>query len=122
MARHNLEDHKFSCVREIDNPFTKVHVWMDAPSWGLRRKHRRYRHNILETPKQVRALFGSNADKACINHIILDFLDDPNLNAIAWLRDAVYRYLVEREKRRSRNHHEVAQFFREQYNVMEVTV
>lgn len=93
---------------------------MDAPSWGLRRKHRRYRHNILATPKQVREMFGPDSDKACVLHILLDFVDDPKLLENDWLRKASYNYLVKHTTLRMNNHHETAEFLREFYNKREV--
>jgi hypothetical protein len=72
----------------------EVHKWMDDPSWGLRRKHRKYRHNILETPKEALNRFGLGADLACIDHILLDYSKIfPDLTM-----EEIYRILINKEK------------------------
>jgi hypothetical protein len=67
---------------------------MDAPSWGLRRRHRKYRHNILETPKEALSRFGEGADLACIDHILRDYSPCyPNLDD-----EKLYQLLVKKQK------------------------
>jgi len=88
-----LDGHSNSCIKKFGRSFAVVHSWMDAPSWGLRRKHRKYRHNILETPKEALSRFGEGADLACIDHILRDCSPHyPNLSD-----DDLYRLLVEKE-------------------------
>ena len=89
-----LDGHSLSCRQRFGRSFSEVHSWMDAPSWGLRRKHRKYRHNILESPKEALSRFGEGADLACIDHILRDFSPHyPDLSD-----DELYRLLVEKAK------------------------
>jgi hypothetical protein len=37
--------------------------------------HRKYRHDPNTTPKEAKAIFGENADNACLDHIRLDELE-----------------------------------------------
>ena len=91
-----LGEHCLSCVQKLGRRFAEVHSWMDAPSWGLRRKHRKYRHNILETPKEALSRFGEGADLACIDHILRDCSPHyPELND-----EQLYKFLSEKEKAR----------------------
>jgi len=110
MVQHNLKDHEDSCVRELGKPFTEIHVWMDVKSGSLGRIHRMERHNILETPKQALELFGEGADKACVNHIILDVLDYPELNSNPKLRECAYTILMAKCLIKRKNHEEVSKF------------
>ena len=110
MVQHNLKDHEDSCVRELGKPFVKIHVWMDVKSGSLGRIHRMERHNILETPKQALELFGEDADKACINHIILDALDYPELNSDPKLRECAHTILMAKCLIKHENHEEVSKF------------
>jgi TM2 domain-containing membrane protein YozV len=45
---------------------------MDEPSEIMGSKHRMYRHDPYNTPKEARLLFGEYADEACLDHILLD--------------------------------------------------
>jgi len=110
MVQHNLKDHEDSCVRELGKPFAKIHVWMDVKSGSLGRIHRMERHNILETPKQALEPFGEDADKACVNHIILDALDYPELNSNPKLRECAYTILMAKSLIKRENHGEVSKF------------
>jgi len=112
MVHHNLSDHEESCRMQLGKPFTEVHDWMDKKSGYLGRIHRIERHDILETPKQVLELFGEGADKACINHIILDMLDYPELNLDPKLREYAYSILMAQAEIRQRNSSEVSKFLR----------
>ena len=113
MAHHNLRDHEDSCVREFGKPFTEVHQWMDVKSGSLGRIHRMERHNLLETPKQVLELFGEGADGACVNHIILDTLDFPELNCDPKLRECAYAIVKAKCLVKSENHKGVSRFLEE---------
>jgi len=110
MVQHNLKDHEDSCVREFGKPFTEIHVWMDVKSGSLGRIHRMERHNILETPKQALELFGEGADEACVNHILLDALDYPELNSDPKLRGCAYTILMAKCLIKRENHEEVSKF------------
>jgi len=82
---------------------------MDEPSWALRRKHRRYRHNILDSPEEAVSRFGTGADKACIDHILLDNSKDyPNLSL-----EELYTLLIEKEKTRQVSKKENIKLIRE---------
>jgi hypothetical protein len=48
---------------------------MDEPSVILGAKHRKYRHDPNFTPAEAKAIFGENADNACLDHIRLDELE-----------------------------------------------
>jgi hypothetical protein len=110
MVQHNLKDHEDSCVRELGKPFSKVHEWMDVKSGSLGRIHRMERHDILETPKQALELLGEGADRACVNHIVLDALDYPELNSDSKLRECAYSILMSKSLIRRKNHSEVSKF------------
>jgi len=110
MVQHNLKDHEDSCIRELGKPFVKIHVWMDVKSGSLGRIHRMERHNLLETPKQALELFGEGADKACVNHILLDALDYPELNSNPKLRECAYTILMAKCLIKHKNHGEVSKF------------
>lgn len=48
---------------------------MDEPCVILGANHRKYRHKPNTTPQEAKALFGKNADNACLDHIRLDELE-----------------------------------------------
>ncbi len=48
---------------------------MDEPSAIMGANHRKYRHDPNITPKEAKAIFGENADNACLDHIRLDKLE-----------------------------------------------
>jgi hypothetical protein len=71
----NNEEHSQESIRRYGKSFSELHKWMDEPSVILGANHRKYRHDPNTTPKEARALFGENADNACLDHIRLDELE-----------------------------------------------
>jgi hypothetical protein len=71
----NNAEHCEDSLRRYGKPFSELHKWMDEPSTILGASHRKYRHDPNTTPKEAKALFGENADNACLDHIRLDELE-----------------------------------------------
>lgn len=68
-----LIEHEKQSLARYGKKFTELHQWMDEPTKIMHSKHRKYRHDPYTTPKEVKKLFGENADNACLDHIIMDF-------------------------------------------------
>src|SRR3990172_13045971 len=71
----NNAEHCEDSLRRYGKTFSELHKWMDEPSAILGKGHRKYRHDPITTPKESKALFGENADNACLDHIRLDELE-----------------------------------------------
>jgi len=69
------KQHCEDCERKLGKPFPEVHAWLDA-FYGRDGDlaHRAVRHN-LEGVEQVRRLWGDEAARAAILHIMLDWDD-----------------------------------------------
>jgi hypothetical protein len=71
-----MPDHKQHCQdcdRQLGKPFPEVHAWLDA-FYGPDRDvaHRALRHH-LEGVEEVRKLWGDQAARAAVLHIMLDW-------------------------------------------------
>jgi len=71
----NNAEHCEDSLRRYGKTFSDLHTWMDEPSSILGASHRKYRHDPNTTPKEAKAIFGENADNACLDHIRLDELE-----------------------------------------------
>ena len=71
----NHEEHCAESLKRYGKSFAELHSWMDEPSLLLGSSHRRYRHDPSVTPEEAKAIFGFNADNACLDHIRLDALE-----------------------------------------------
>ena len=74
----SLKIHEEFSLEKYGKKFTELHQWMDEPVKIHGPSHRRYRHDIKETPKKAKELFGEGADLVCIDHIILDRVEEKN--------------------------------------------
>src|SRR5208283_2071709 len=74
----NNEEHCADSLKRYGKTFIELHRWMDEPSFLMGSSHRRYRHDPYVTPDEARAIFGENADNACLDHIRLDELESRN--------------------------------------------
>lgn len=74
----NNEEHCADSLKRYGKTFAELHAWMDEPSFLLGSSHRRYRHDPNVTPDEAKAIFGENADNACLDHIRLDELESRN--------------------------------------------
>lgn len=74
----NNEEHCADSLKRYGKTFAELHAWMDEPSFLLGSSHRKYRHDPYVTPLEARAIFGENADNACLDHISLDELESRN--------------------------------------------
>jgi len=72
----SLKIHEEFSLEKYGKKFTELHQWMDEPVKIYGPSHRRYRHNIKRTPKEAKELFGEDADLACIDHIVLDRIEE----------------------------------------------
>ena len=68
----SLEEHEADCERELGEPFTEVHLWLDALFKVLGPQHRSVRHNT-EGIEEVRRMWGDRAAEAAEIHIRKDF-------------------------------------------------
>jgi hypothetical protein len=68
----NHAKHCEVALRHYGKDFSQLHTWMDFPSITYGVYHRRFRHDPDKTPIEALQLFGSLADQACLDHIILD--------------------------------------------------
>ena len=80
----DFKKHCESCERKYGESYEEVHRWMDEPIEVMGPSHRKYRHNIHETPNFVKRMWneklkkgltnitGDEAREACIDHILLD--------------------------------------------------
>lgn len=68
----DLKEHEKQSMSKYNQPFTKLHQWMDYPSKGFGKRHRMFRHDPKTTPEEAKKLFGENADHACLDHIVID--------------------------------------------------
>jgi hypothetical protein len=68
----NHQEHCAESLKRYGKSFAELHTWMDEPSFLLGAKHRKYRHDPNMTPVEAKAIFGFNADNACLDHIHLD--------------------------------------------------
>jgi hypothetical protein len=76
----NHEEHCAESLKRYGKTFSELHTWMDEPCLILGSQHRIYRHDPYVTPVEARAIFGVNADNACLDHILLDrFAADRNV-------------------------------------------
>jgi hypothetical protein len=67
----SCEQHCADCRRELGEPFTHVHVWLDALFKVLGPKHRSARHHAGGV-EQVRKMWGDQAALAAEIHIRRD--------------------------------------------------
>jgi len=72
----SLKVHEEFSLEKYGKKFTELHKWMDEPARKHGPSHRWVRHDPDKTPQEARELFGKNADKACIDHITLDRIDE----------------------------------------------
>lgn len=79
----SLEEHQADCVRELGEPFTKVHLWLDALFPLLGPQHRSVRHNS-EGIEVVRKMWGDQAAEAAKVHIRKDY-GEWNLAGQLWI-------------------------------------
>jgi integrase len=73
------EEHCQDSLERYGKRFDDLHHWLDEPSTLLGKGHRVHRHDLVETPKQAKELFGEFADQACLDHIRLDRLEERRL-------------------------------------------
>jgi len=64
----NLREHEQDCLRELGEPFTHIHQWLDELFKYSGLNHRRYRHN-RKGIEEVRKRWGNKASKAAKIHI-----------------------------------------------------
>ena len=83
----NHEEHCAESLKRYGKTFSELHRWMDEPSLLLGAKHRIYRHNPFVTPSEAKAIFGFNADNACLDHIRLDELESRKSKATIWFQN-----------------------------------
>lgn len=67
-----LAEHEADCMRELGEPFTQVHEWLDALFNVLGPAHRSVRHNSYGID-MVRKMWGDRAAAAAEIHIRKDF-------------------------------------------------
>jgi hypothetical protein len=63
-----LREHEEDCIRELGEPFTEVHQWLDDISRCEGPGHRGYRHNRTGV-EEVRRRLGDRAAKAAEIHL-----------------------------------------------------
>ena len=78
----NHSKHCEVALRIYGKDFSQLHRWMDFPSITYGIDHRRFRHDPDKTPSEALQLFGSLADQACLDHIILDDLTSNGKNNV----------------------------------------
>ena len=83
----NHEEHCAESLKRYGKTFSELHTWMDEPSLLLAAKHRKYRHNPNVTPMEAQAIFGFNADNACLDHIRLDEVESRKSKATLWFQN-----------------------------------
>ena len=66
------EEHCQESLKKYGERFDALHSWMDEPCNVQGKTHRMFRHDLIETPKEAKKLFGNLADHACLDHIRLD--------------------------------------------------
>jgi hypothetical protein len=81
----NHEEHCADSLKRYGKSFAELHAWMDEPSILLGSSHRKYRHDPNVTPEEAKAIFGVNADNACLDHIRLDELEVRKSITTFWL-------------------------------------
>lgn len=84
------EEHCQDSLKRYGKRFDELHKWMDEPSTLLGPGHRKYRHDPNKTPQIAKALFGTLADQACLDHIRLDELESRR-KGIGWRGEIVYK-------------------------------
>jgi hypothetical protein len=67
-----FEEHCEDCVRELDEPFPQVHLWLDDLFKVLGPKHRDVRHHS-KAVEEIRLKWGSKAARAAEIHIMKDY-------------------------------------------------
>ncbi|HTS35342.1 MAG TPA: hypothetical protein VMH04_06700 [Candidatus Solibacter sp.] len=72
----SLRQHMDDCQRFLGEPYEKVHRWIDEFYTQAGPKHRRFRHH-WEGVGEVEKLFGPEAAKAAIVHILRDCRNVP---------------------------------------------
>jgi hypothetical protein len=83
-----FEVHCQDCVRELGEPFEKVHQWLDELFAYCGADHRDIRHNNLGIEK-VRQMWGDRAAEAARIHIVADEGCVPAVNEQLKLRLAI---------------------------------
>ena len=72
----SFEEHCRDCVKELGEPFEKVHLWLDAYWTVLGPKHRSVRHHSRGV-EEIRVKWGDRAARAAEIHIIKDCYGKP---------------------------------------------
>jgi hypothetical protein len=67
----SLNEHEEDCIRELGEPFTEVHQWLDEIFRCVGPDHRGYRHNRIGV-EEVRRRWGDRAAKAAEIHLRRD--------------------------------------------------
>lgn len=65
------KEHSADCVKELGEPFTEVHQWLDELYPKLGHNHRSARHHVVGV-EEVRAKWGDRAALAAEIHIMKD--------------------------------------------------
>jgi len=90
-----FEEHCEDCIRELGEPFSNVHIWLDEYFILLRHKHREIRHH-QEGVQEIREMWGDKAASAAEIHIKRDY----GINKVPTKTEAsMYRFFgVSRDK------------------------
>lgn len=96
----SLKIHEEFSLEKYGRRFTELHKWMDEPVKTHGPSHRRFRHDVNKTPKNAEKLFGKDAELACIDHIILDRIEEKNVEELVVgiavrITKTTNRYLLE---------------------------
>ncbi len=72
-----IETHEKDCIDRLGEPFTEVHLWLDAfaekyPPKIFDDQHRKYRHN-KKGVEEIRDMWGDRAAEAAVLHLCRDF-------------------------------------------------
>jgi len=80
----SFKEHCDDCIKELGEPYSDVHVWLDEFFVKLKGKHRDVRHH-KEGVEEVRKMWGDKAARAAEIHIIKDCKKIPTQQeAQAW--------------------------------------
>ena len=72
-----FHDHCLECEEKLGEAFIEVHTWIDAFAGTIKygMKHRKIRHHEAGITEIIK-LFGENAGKAALLHIISDLKEE----------------------------------------------